>query len=695
MRKTAVAFDWIGHAEPARTDGSVRLPFRADIEGLRAVAILLVVCAHAKVPGLAGGFVGVDVFFVLSGFLITGLLVHEIRHTGSVAFAKFYSRRFLRLLPSLMLMLVCSMAAASIFLAPYEQAEQASGAATAAIWISNIQFAFDKIDYFGDKAESSLFLHTWSLGVEEQFYLVWPCVLLVIAWFARRRRDSGKAADSMRTAMAGIVLLGFVASVILTYTDQRMAFYLMPGRCWQFALGALVFLEFGASGYLTIKRRPRWPGWLGFAAIAASAVALDGSYRYPGIVAMLPSLGTAVVLATGNANAGKGDAATFLSMPALQFVGRRSYAWYLWHWPVLLLGSAYFATPSRLQVAALVIISFALASLSNAFLEVPMRDSAGLRSRPHLVLLGGVMLMLGAVLVAMQWYRWAEVRSSMEDQMHAMRVQKNRPRTYGMGCDDWYHSSRVRLCEFGSRKAKHVVVLMGDSISAQWLPALSRIYNHPGWKLVVVTKSACPMVDEPFVYFRINRPYIECTLWRAKATAVVRRMEPDVLLISSHFDYPFNAEQWERGTEKVLGKLTGNGAKTRIGLLRSTSKLPFNGVACVARRHWRHQDEEPELCSAEWPTSEEVEVGNALSKAVAAFPGVHFLDLNPEICRDHRCTAEEAGEIVFRDDKHISVEFMRMLTVNIWSHLRAAGLAPGDPPSDLPAAAIGSPKTAN
>jgi peptidoglycan/LPS O-acetylase OafA/YrhL len=149
-----------------------RLGYRGDIEGLRAIAILLVVGAHAGVPWLRGGFVGVDVFFVLSGFLITGLLVQEITRTGRLGFADFYIRRLRRLLPALMVMLIGTSLLASLLLAPIGQLSQASAGATAAVWMSNIHFALGRLDYFSPGTETNMYLHTWSLGVEEQFYLI-------------------------------------------------------------------------------------------------------------------------------------------------------------------------------------------------------------------------------------------------------------------------------------------------------------------------------------------------------------------------------------------------------------------------------------------------------------------------------------------------------------------------------------------
>src|SRR5690348_7240882 len=254
-----------------------RLGYRGDIEGLRAVAILLVVAGHARVMWLRGGFVGVDVFFVLSGYLITALLVQDIHVNGGIRFARFYARRFRRLLPALALMLVCVSVLAALLLAPGDQATQATAAASAAVWLSYLHFAFSTLDYFGPTAAHNLFLHTWSLGVEEQFYLVWPAVLALLmgTWQLHKTRlNIGR----LKLAMIAIALASLTACVAWTYLSPQLAFYMMPARAWQFALGALTLLYFGkpergadadnepglaAPGIGHSRSLIRWAGWVG------------------------------------------------------------------------------------------------------------------------------------------------------------------------------------------------------------------------------------------------------------------------------------------------------------------------------------------------------------------------------------------------------------------------------------------------
>ena len=221
-----------------------RLGYRADLEGLRAMAILLVVAAHAGIPGLAGGFIGVDVFFVLSGFLITGLLTQEVATTGHIRFIDFYVRRLRRLLPALLVMVLAVVALTFLLLSPQEQRDQLPAAAMSTVWASNIHFALARLDYFSPGTETNLFLHTWSLAVEEQFYLVWPALL---AWLLGRNNTQG--AVRLKTGMWSVLVASLVACVLLTRTEPLLAFYMMPLRAWQFAAGALVclYLPFRAT----------------------------------------------------------------------------------------------------------------------------------------------------------------------------------------------------------------------------------------------------------------------------------------------------------------------------------------------------------------------------------------------------------------------------------------------------------------
>jgi len=666
-------------ARPAADD--FRIEYRGDIEGLRAVAILLVVAAHAGVPWLNGGYVGVDVFFVLSGYLITALLVQEVQATGGVQLLDFYARRLRRLLPALLFMVICTIGAAATLLAPFEQLEQTVTAGAASIWLSNVYFAFMKLDYFGPAADTNLFLHTWSLGVEEQFYLFWPAFLMLLlgAW---RWQGGGKNFLRLRQGLRVTAAFGLILSVFLTYAQPAWAFYLMPSRAWQFALGALSFLGSmeenwgrpsgmaGVSWHGRLQGFLALSGWAGLILILLSAMLLDAHTAYPSGWALLPSIGAAAVLLSG-LTPSPASVGSILSLPPLQAIGRVSYSWYLWHWPVLLLGATLGTYAEPLCRASLVAVSLALAILSNRVVEEPFRRSAKLSGRPRLTLMASSLLMIGTLALSAGWMRATHSWFQQPEQRRYKEIRFDMPVLYSMGCDEWFRSSRVNVCQFGPEDAEHTAVLMGDSIALQWFPALFSIYHKPNWKLVVLTKSSCPMVDEPFFYKRIGAEYSVCSAWRNAALKMVQSFSPDIVFLGSSTDYPFEQDQWVSGTKRVLDVVAA--AAPKVGIIRSTHRLPFDGPNCLARRNWwppflRKAGD----CSADAGSCQETEVHGWLEQAASSYENVSVLDLNSLVCPNRRCEAERNGQIVFRDAFHLSARYVESLADEVAKEIYSA-----------------------
>ncbi len=658
-----------GRADAAPAQGARApahaLPFRKDIEGLRAVAILLVVCAHAGVPWLAGGFVGVDVFFVLSGYLITGLLLREFDARGRIDLAAFYARRIQRLLPGLLLVVACTALAAIVLLAPFEQVPQARAAAAATTWTSNFWFALQKLDYFGPAADTNLFLHTWSLGVEEQFYLLWPAWMLFLlgawGWQGLERKHRRLAGG-----MVGTVLVCLLLSVFLTYAKPQFGFYMVFSRGWQFALGALVFLHLDGKAPGRIRQLA---GWAGLAGILAAALLLDAHTAYPGGWALLPSIGTTLVLAAGRGNAPATQAGGLLSTRPMQAIGRVSYAWYLWHWPVLLLGASLLPAASGWQRAGFVAVSLGLAAASYALVESPLRRSRRLRARPALVLLLGVMAMGACLAASLSWARHAREWEHSPRQERYVKVHARLPLIYAAGCDEWYSTSTVKACLFGSARAPRVAVLMGDSIAGQWFPALRRLYDRPGWRLVVMTKSSCPMVDQPIFYARIGREYFECERWRNTAIKALARIRPDIVIFSSVPTYDYTNEQWREGTARMLAAIVPSARETVV--LAPTPVLPFSGPSCLARRDWRRQWLALDVhCSARSHESSFDSVERALAEAVARYPSARLVDMEAIVCPGGECRAERDGVVIYRDSEHLAVNYVETLAQPLGRALR-------------------------
>ncbi|MFP5346438.1 MAG: acyltransferase family protein [Actinomycetes bacterium] len=370
--------------------------FRRDVQGLRAVAIVAVVLFHAGVPGVDGGFVGVDVFFVVSGFLITGLLWRELERSGRVSFVAFYARRARRLLPAASVVLVATLAAAVVVLSPLQARDAARDALAAALYVANYRFAVQGTDYLApDSAESPL-QHYWSLGVEEQFYLLWPALLLVASTLLLRpRRPSRRAAT---TALAAVAGGSFAACLYLTGASQSWAFFSLPTRAWELAAGGLVALAAPLLGRLPVALAAGL-GWAGAGVVVASVVATSTATPFPGTAALGPVLGTAAVLVAGcRSEAAELGPARVLRLPPFQVLGNWSYSWYLWHWPVLVLApvavGAPLPLPARLGLAALTAL---LAGATVRLVENPIRFAPAVRARASRGLaLGAALTITGA-----------------------------------------------------------------------------------------------------------------------------------------------------------------------------------------------------------------------------------------------------------------------------------------------------------
>lgn len=630
-----------------------RLRFRPDIEGLRAIAVLLVVAEHAGVPWLAGGFIGVDVFFVLSGFLITGKLVHEATTTGRIRLLPFYVRRLRRLLPALLLMLVVVGLASTWLLSPVELGPQLVAARMAALWLSNFHFALGNLDYFSAGSENNLYLHTWSLGVEEQFYLVWPALVL---WLLARDGERGVA--RLKIGMWVVLLASLVACIRLTQTEPMMAFYMMPLRAWQFAAGALVWLVFARSGEATpvITRAAPMLGLLGLVLILAGGLWLDAQRAYPSVWAIMPTLGAGSLVLAGSLPTGQRGAYRLLSLPPLQWLGRISYSWYLWHWPVLLLGNALTGSQTPAYRALLVAISLALATLSHALVEAPLRRWKQWLAFPRTAVLASLAGMAAIGLLGNLWSHQAGHALQSPQLQRYIAASGDAPIIYKMGCDDWYHGANVRICAFGDENAAHTAVLIGDSHVGQWFPAVHKALGKQDWRLLVITKSSCPMVDEPFFYARIGREYTECSQWRNAAIERIRQIKPEFVITGGSANIDFTQQQWTEGTARVLAQFSH--VSGHIFLLTDTPNLPFDGPDCLMRHAqrpvWLRQ---LGGCSSPATSKHAANTLRWLKAAAARFPNVHLLDLNNHICPDGLCRAELEGKIVFRDSQHLSMSF--------------------------------------
>ena len=380
---------------------------RGDIEGLRAVAVMLVVLFHASIGGVPGGFVGVDVFFVISGFLITGLLLRERTASGTISLSSFYARRARRLLPAAALVLVVTLVASLILLPPLLIPGVATDTAAAALYVSNMGFAVQATDYFALGQAPSPILHFWSLGVEEQFYLFWPAIVLLVT------RGVIRPGRRVGVTVVAIAAASFLFSLWLTSVAEPWAFFSLPTRAWELALGGALAVA-GTRLSLVPERVAAAAGWVGLALIVVAGVVLNETTPFPGTAALLPTVGAALVIVSGSRATAFGPA-RLLGTALPRFLGRISYSLYLWHWPVLVLPAIAAGVPLPLSERVILVgISIALAAATSWWVEDPFRRGRfiGTLPRRNLAMAGALTVAVAMTCVGVNTSVAASMRGS-------------------------------------------------------------------------------------------------------------------------------------------------------------------------------------------------------------------------------------------------------------------------------------------
>jgi hypothetical protein len=336
---------------------------------------------------------------------------------------------------------------------------------------------------------------------------------------------------------------------------------------------------------------------------------------------------------------------------------------------MLLLGRALYSSNAPAVRAGAVAVSLLLALASYHFVEMPTRHRKIWLVRPRMTVVAALAVMALATVLCLRWYTRAVDLEHSPPYLRLAQAHVDAPIIYRMGCDQWYSSDAVQVCGFGSANASHTAVLLGDSIAGQWFPAVARVFDKPEWRLLVITKSSCPMVDEPIFYQRIGRMYVECTVWRRRAVEYLVQARPDVVLLGSVYTYAFTARQWIDGSRRILVPLAG--AAGQVFVLRSTPHLSFDGPDCLAS----HQGRPGWLaswggCSAPADEPANDAVFGWLRRASASLPNVSLIDLNDGICPHHVCRAERDGIVVFRDGQHVTASFAASMAGDLESRLR-------------------------
>lgn len=646
---------------------SQKTTIRRDLQGLRAIAILLVVIAHAKLNFMLGGFIGVDVFFVLSGFLITGLLQRELYETGKVSLIVFYTRRIKRLFPALICMIAASSAIAACLLSAAEVRSQLASLPFAVSWVSNIYFNFVTFDYFDELATRDMFLHTWSLGVEEQFYLIWPAILLFLSWLGNKQQAPFKF---IFAGLAITFISSLYLSIYLTANHPHAGFYQMPSRIWQFSLGAMVFL---------ISQPPFIPkNWLikkgfigdtllvtGLGLIIGSATFMHPALSYPGLWALIPSVGTAMVIMAGHIFIKTSK--PVLSGQLLVWLGDRSYSLYLWHWPIFIIGFSLGYQGQFMASLIMLLASLIAASLSYRFIELPFWKGRWSKANSRQVILISLLMIVSVIMVSYHAFLREPILPTTTTDM-SERWRLDMPVIYSLPCDAWYEHSRVEPCVFNAKGATKTVVLFGDSIVAQWFSMVPAIFQTPRWRVIVLTKSSCPMIDEDIYYPRIRRIYKVCSDWRNDALHLLKKIKPDVVIMGNTATADFNETQWLEGSSRMLEKLEQIGST--VFIVPGTPSLGFDGPACISRQLSTKGQIDEMSCLAKNRMKNITPVVAILKQATNRFTNSHVLNLNDLVCPNGICRAvNKSGDVVFRDSQHLSDSFVKALIPDIRKRL--------------------------
>ena len=654
-----------GAAGRVEVSASEHPRFRPDVDGLRAVAILAVVGYHAGVPGFSGGFVGVDVFFVISGFLITRNLLREAEGGHRVRLLAFWARRIRRLVPAMAAMVLGTLALSLVILSPLEWARIAKQGAWAALYVSNIQFARASQDYFAPDLGASPFLHTWSLGVEEQFYLLWPVLFVLAALVATWAGASNRRLVVYGFGVVAVVSFGLsvvmTEGIALTEAGSPWAFFSLPTRAWEFAVAGV--LAAVALPRLLGARGPRMAlGVVGLALIAAATVWLSDADLYPGWLALLPVVGTVLVIAAGEGAAPVGLSRA-LGVGPLQSLGRVSYSWYLWHWPLIILAIAAFNEDSTFLRLGACLVALGVAAVVYVGLETPLRFARFLVSSKLATYAFGGLVTAVTLAAAFSLVGWAG-QKQQEDPWHELRSLREEFSDFRSEFQCGGPDARRAYCILGDESSNDTVAFVGDSHARQWVPAFDRAAAELGARVVVRWDSSCPAIDVP-----LTENNTECQAFRQETEDVLHDLDVDAVVVSQSLKYGpgggiatesgsvANGDQaariWSDAYREFLTHWRDNGVS--VGAIVDNPISPLDPVLCMARhgvsadRCRPSRDEALGENAPFWEVEQKVrdELGSVLS-----------ISTKDEICPDDPCRLRVDGNYVFVDTHHLSQDFV-------------------------------------
>ena len=674
---------------------------------MRALAAMAVVLYHFWPGRVPGGFVGVDVFFVISGFLITSHLLREAESTGRIELPRFWARRARRLLPASYLVIVVSLVGVFLLLPRSLWGQNLRELIAASVYVENWQLAHDAVDYLASANSPSIVQHYWTLGVEEQFYLVWP--LLIAGAFLLPRRSYRRGPGPV---IALVTVSSFALSVWLTAVNPSWSYFVTPGRVWEFGVGALlaVVMRRPTRHRAAGNGRADWiaacASWLGLLTLVGVALGYSEATPFPGAAALPPTLATALVIAAGMPP-GRFSPAALMRLRPIQWIGEVSYSLYLWHWPLLILAPAALGHGLDLFPRLVLLAStLLLAWVTTRYVEDPIRrHHRVIRASPRHTLLAAAAGAVVLVVPAAGGIHVLNADAARADQAAEALVASN-PRCFGAasmdterpchnaelddqlvpmpenvrknlidypGCFAEYADTELLDCSFGERSPSTPdVLLIGDSHAQMFLPTLVNLAKEGRMTVSAQLKAACPWAAPPNDRPAPVYPH-ECASWRDGLGTWLGQhaREFDLVIATGRMD-----------------NLPGTPSQQSADLANAWRVVTRQGVPVVAIRDnpmWRKdpneclaeispEDINPRSCGVK--RSQMNRFKDPQPAAVAAVDGAHLLDLQDLYCHLRWCPAVAGGVNIYRDYSHLSVPYAATLGPYVYRRIVDRGLLP-------------------
>jgi len=623
------------------------MKYRSEIDGLRAVAVVPVILFHAGFETFGGGFVGVDVFFVISGYLITTIIIDEMTKEN-FSLLRFYERRARRILPALVFVVLCCILAAWFLLLPSDMKDFSRSLVAVATFSSNILF-WRESGYFEAAAELKPLLHTWSLAVEEQFYILFPLFLMAVWRFGAR-------------AVVWMLVAAFVISLAAAhwgaYNKPRATFFLLPTRAWELLMGSL------AAIYLQ-KRAIGTPHWMsnalsaaGLAAILYSVVAFDEATPFPSLYALAPTLGTVLIILF----AVRGTAVhSVLSLRGCVGVGLMSYSLYLWHQPVFAFWRHHsLFEPTHAQMLLLSLACVPLACITYMYVETPFRArSEWFRQGRVFATTIISLLLLSAVGI------WGYGSNGFAERYpnYAYWASYDQERHPDGRCISGFSTTELEPCSLGSSDGSGKVLAIGDSHMHQWVDVFEEIAVENGVSLEMITKSACAIADVSYFYQTLRREYTECSEWRRRLVDYINEVRPSRLVIQNssmgYMNATLGLEEWREGLHAFFEAIDESIAVTWI---LDNPRFPHGVKACIDRAILTN--DVVETCAIPRTSAIASDI-QRVELSVLQDVRADVVDLTERFCDAERCFGLIEGVPVMADTNHISQAFIRSLKGDI------------------------------